>query len=115
MSRVRIGRVLRAPVEVLHDPIEPAPQVVFRPSLDVVQVQLFCSLLLPVELDRIATGHDNLVRLLVRLSLKMISFVSHLDVLEALVLEVLIPIKHSTVLVIRYRRLIGQDGFQLFL
>merc|ERR550525_541024 len=95
MSRVRVGRVLRATVEILDDPIKPTSQIILRPSLDVVQVQLLRALLLPVELDRVATGHHNL------------------DVLEALFLEVLISVEDAAVLISSRRRLIRQHRFQL--
>jgi len=43
---VGVGGVLDPAVQVLHDPVQPASQVVFGPALDVVQVQLLGAFLL---------------------------------------------------------------------
>ena len=45
VPRVRVGRVFRPAVQVLHDPVQPAAEVVLAPALDVVEEQLLSAFL----------------------------------------------------------------------
>ena len=51
---IGVGRVLRPPVEILHDPVQPAAEVVLGPTLDVVMVQLLGSLLKMVNVHQVS-------------------------------------------------------------
>jgi len=56
-----VARVVLPAVQVLHHPVQPAPEVILGPPLTVVKEQLLCSLLSPLtNIDAVSARYDNL-------------------------------------------------------
>ena len=58
---IGVARVVLPAVEVLHHPVQSAPQVILGPPLTVVKEQLLCSLLGPLaNMDAVPARYNNL-------------------------------------------------------